>query len=249
MATTIGPRIEKEPYLTSSPFEPVESPPSGINLSDHDLYVKWDFHTALRLLRDQSPIFWRTKGGAKAFGDKPYWAMSSHDGFTQIIRNQDVFSSVHPIMDRTSEAMGLRNLLFTMDGQEHKSYRAAVERYTDGKAINAAKEAIDKAIRADFAESANNGGTDMAPLCCYAQGSVAFAFNGFEDEEAERLRDIFRGLVSSRLSPTASGEYITDEGMTELIALVEDILAESRENPRDEGRTWFLCLPWASLVQ
>jgi hypothetical protein len=63
--TTLGPRIEKSPFYTSSPFEPIEGPPTSldeIDLTDHKLYTHGDFHAALRLLREQAPIFWHTKG-------------------------------------------------------------------------------------------------------------------------------------------------------------------------------------------
>jgi cytochrome P450 len=102
---------------------------------------------------------------------------------------------VHPVIDRTSEELGLRDLFFSMDGDAHRTFRRAVERYRNGKATNAGKEAIDRSIRADIAAFAKSGGTDMAPLAYRMQAGIGIAFYGLEGEEAERLRDVGEKLI------------------------------------------------------
>lgn len=235
--TTFGPRIEEKPFYTSSPFEPVTGPVTSldeIDLTDHKLYTHGDWRAAVRLLREKAPIFWHTKGGAKAFGNKPFWAVTSHEGFYQVIRDHKTFSSVHPVMDRTSQELGLDELFFSLDGEQHRAFRSVVERYTNSKAINAAKEAIDRSVRADITAFAEKDGTDMGPLAYHIQAGIGVAFYRLEGEEAERLRAISNKLIRSSIDLNHVASYSDSEAVIKLIALIEEILMDRRNNPRDD---------------
>ncbi|KAL2783814.1 cytochrome P450 [Aspergillus keveii] len=232
-----GPRTENEPFYTSSPFEALTGPVNSleeIDLTDKALYTDGDFHSALRLLRREAPIFWHTKGTAKAFGDKSFWAVTSYEGFHQVIQNGKVFSSIHPVIDRTSEELGLRDLFFTMDGEDHRSYRKPLERYTNVKAINARQSTMDKSIRDDIAAFANSGATDMAPLAYRIQVGLGIAFYDLEGKEAERLRLISEQLIGGSLDPHNVWDYASSSAIADLVMLVEEILADRRQNPKDD---------------
>lgn len=235
--STFGPRIDNDPFYTSSPFEPLTGPVTSldeIDLTDHKLYTEGDFHAALRLLREQAPVFWHTKGGAKAFDNKPFWAVTSYNRFYQVIRDHKSFSSMHPVIDRTSEELGLHDLFFSLDGELHCKYHSAVERHTNGKAINAAKLAIDQSIRADIAAFAKSGGTDMTPLAYRTQAGIGVAFYGLEGEVAERLRSISEQLIASNMDLNFEAKYADGDGITKLVGLIEEVLADRRKNPRDD---------------
>lgn len=126
-----GPRIEREPYFSSSPYEPVLPPPrrlSDIDLLDPDLYYQGDPHAAWRLLRREAPIFWHERG-SPGTENKGFWVLSRYDDAGMAYRDPSVFSSEEgPFLDLDAATMPGR-MLASMDGHAHKTNRRIVARF------------------------------------------------------------------------------------------------------------------------
>src|SRR5438128_715033 len=124
-----GPRIEQNPWFTSSPFEPHADPVTGldqIDLTDMGSMGTGDPHAAWRLLRTEAPVYWHEKGAHGTRG-KGFWAVSTFEGCSEVHRRAGLYSnSDTEFMDLLPEDIPYQ--LSSMDGPEHAAYRKILQR-------------------------------------------------------------------------------------------------------------------------
>lgn len=144
----IAPRVEQEPYFTSSPYEPSLPPVTlvdEIDLTDPDLYHKGDPHAAWRLLREQAPVFWHEKGLIGTEG-KGFWVISRYEDIVPVYQDSTLFSSENgPFLDVLLEDMPKR-MLPCLDGSEHQVRKLLVRRFFTRASVEVFGESLRKTI-------------------------------------------------------------------------------------------------------
>jgi cholest-4-en-3-one 26-monooxygenase len=133
---TRGPRVELDPFYTSSPFEPRIDPPTSldeIDLTDGGLLQFGDPHAAWRLLREQAPVHWHAKPASGTRG-KGFWAVTSAAGVSEVHRKADLYSLSESIfIDLLPD--NVPHQLTSMDPPEHTAHRKAINRYFTATAV------------------------------------------------------------------------------------------------------------------
>ena len=131
-----GPRVEQDPFYTSSPFEPRLDPPTSldqIDLTDGDLLQFGDPHAAWRLLREQAPVHWHSKPAPGTRG-QGFWAVTSAAGVSEVHRKADLYSLSESIfIDLLPD--NVPHQLTSMDPPEHTQHRKVMQRYFTATAV------------------------------------------------------------------------------------------------------------------
>lgn len=131
-----GPRVEQEPFFTSSPFEPTVDPATRldeVDLTDMAAMGVGDPHATWRLLREQAPVFRHEKGvhGTRGQG---FWAVTTFEGCTEVHRRTDTYSnSDTEFMDLLPEDIPYQ--LSSMDPPELAGFRRILQRFFTAKSV------------------------------------------------------------------------------------------------------------------
>ncbi|KAL6240299.1 hypothetical protein RBB50_012786 [Rhinocladiella similis] len=224
-----GPRIEAEPYFTSSPFEPTIPPVTSledIDLTDPDLYMKGDPHAVWRLLRQQAPVFWHKNGVAPAYKGQNFWCVSTYAGAAQVLGDEDTFSNAEgPFLDVSAETAGITGNIFTSEGDYHRTWRNAVQPYTSPKAMEKSTAAVAACIKAAVEEHINSDVLDAAKLAVMLPPKLVCAFFGLEGDEAAAIERMYQW------DPETPGVFEFEN------ETFEKILADRRSNPKNDAYT------------
>ena len=188
-----GPRTESSPFFTSSPYEPSLPPVTSldqVDLTDVDLYERGDPHAAFRLLRQQAPVFWHTRGGASAFGGQPFWAVTSYAGVAQVFRDAVNFSGADgQVLDL--DPTPLQGFIGLSQGEEHRRWRRTVAPETGPARMAESAGRVRDAIRSTLPEYISGSTLDVVGLSDALPPLMLSALLEMTDEETERIIRLF----------------------------------------------------------
>ena len=228
-----GPRTELSPFFTSSPYEPTRPPVTSldeIDLTDVELYVHGDPHAAFRMLRQQAPVFWHERGRASAFGDEPFWAVTSYAGVARVFRDSAIFTGADgQVLDL--DPTPLEGFIGLAEGPEHRRWRRAVAPETGPARIAHGTARVREVISAMLPEYTSGSRLDVVGLSDALPPAMLSTLMRLSDEESERIARLF-----------AWGDFATsfegrDEFMKETVAM---LIASRREHPGDEMVSVFI---------
>jgi cytochrome P450 len=227
---SIGPRIQQNPFFTSSPFEPTLPAIKNldeIDLTDFDLYTHGDPHAAWRLLREQAPVFFN-KGVARGYGDQPFWAVTTYEGVTKVLRDVKTFSQRGgSLLDVTPAVSGLEDTLVVQEGAVHRDYRKVVAPYTSRSTIVAAEASIHETVRKAIDVYTRTDTFDAAALAKSLPPEITCAFLKVSGDEAARFHRLY--TWNDTYNAETAAERVAFEHET-----TEQLLNDRRKNPRDD---------------
>ncbi|SRR5579875_322626 len=111
---------------------------SGFDLNDPDFFASGDYHTALRLLREQDPVHWTVgKGGWE------FWSVTRYEDCLFVYRHPETFCSSRGIalpanpkgIERSAEESGANAMLIMVDPPRHTKMRQLVNKAFTPRAV------------------------------------------------------------------------------------------------------------------
>ncbi|HEY1968368.1 MAG TPA: cytochrome P450 [Pseudonocardia sp.] len=226
---TRGPRLEPDPFYTSSPFEPRLDPPTSldeIDLTDGRLLQFGDPHAAWRLLREQAPVYWHAKPAPGTRG-KGFWAVTSAAGVSEVHRRADLYSLSESIfIDLLPD--NLPHQLTSMDPPEHTQHRKAINRYFTAAAVQRWAEDI-RAITNTVLDRAAQAEGPINFHEAIAAPVPFLATCGLLEMPPESAQELAGALTSLSYDSIDDFDVFTDT----LIAFFEDLTKDFRA--REDG--------------
>jgi cytochrome P450 len=198
--STIGPRVEPEPWFTSSPYEPTQPAPErieDIDLMDPELYHSGDPHAAWRLLRDAGAAHWVDRPTPATEG-RGYWVVPRYEEVHQVHRNAKVFSSAKGAFpDHAEGTKNIPHFLSSMDAPEHRLHRGLVQRFFAPNAMknyaDSIQTLVDGLIDGVIERGSCDFGTDIASPMTYI---ASCNLMGISTDEAQDLHRMFMEMAT-----------------------------------------------------
>jgi len=226
---TRGPRTERDPFYTSSPFEPRIDPPAAleeIDLTDGDLMRFGDPHAAWRLLREQAPVYWHAKPAPGTRG-QGFWAVTSAAGVNEVHRKADLYSLSESIfIDLLPD--NVPHQLTSMDPPEHTAHRKAINRYFTATAVQRWADDI-RAITNTVLDGAAQADGPINFHEAIAAPIPFLATCGLLEMPPERAQELAAALTSMSYDSLEDFDRFTDT----LIAFFDSLTREIQ--PRPDG--------------
>ncbi len=192
------PRIELDPWYTSSPYEPVETPIrrlEDIDLLDGALYAKGDPHAVWRLMREKAPIFWHERGSDGTDG-KGFWAVTRYEAIREVHRNVAVFSNTKGFFLDLA-AQQLPHGLGDMDAPEHRSHRAVITRFLTPRAMRSWEGQLSEIVTRLIDDVIEQGSCDFAEEALKLPMLATSALIGVSPNETRELKQMLDSVVSN----------------------------------------------------
>ncbi|KAJ9625975.1 hypothetical protein H2204_010274 [Knufia peltigerae] len=226
-----GPRIETDPYFTSSPFEPTLPPVTSleeIDVTDPELYLRGDPHATWRIMRQKAPVYWHKNAVAKGYKDQNFWCVTTYEGASQVLGDAATFSNaVGPFVDMTAVEAGIGDNIFTAEGEYHRVWRKAILHATSGRSLQRSAAAVEACIRWTAEECTDGDILDAAKMAHVITPRLIAAFFCLEGDEAAVI-DQYYYWDSAK---PGRKEFIYNS--------FENILAARRSNPKHDIYTTF----------
>jgi cytochrome P450 len=119
-------RSEHAPPVGAVPPRAAPDGPRDIDLADPDLYAFGDPEPVWAQLRERSPVYLNPAGPG---GEGPFWAVTTHDIVTRVLRDTDTFVSARGMrLGAHPSAVGAASgrMLIVSDGARHAALRRVV---------------------------------------------------------------------------------------------------------------------------
>jgi cytochrome P450 len=201
-------------------------------------------HAALAALRERSPLH-----RCQPAGYAPFWAVTKHADICEISKRPDAFLNapgiVHPreelLIDR-NEGVGAMRTIIEMDPPEHRAFRKVASPWFTPRALARVDAAVDRSARdlvdalaARGREGELDFATEIATRHPLRILSTILGVSREDEPRILRLTNQLFGADDPEMQRAGANrhEAMKELGL-ELFQLFSAIIADRRQNPRDD---------------
>jgi len=214
--------------------------PSGLDLTDPDLYAHRVPQEEFAELRRSAPIWWNEqRTGATGFGDTGFWALTRHADVMEVSKRHDLFSSwentaiIRFEEGITRDAIEMqRVIMLNTDPPHHTDMRRIVSRGFTPRAISNLRDALkgraSQIVRRAIEEGSGDFVTDVA---CELPLQAIAELIGVPQEDRKKIFN-----WSNRMIGYDDPEMAGDGAMAamELIGYAMAMAEDRKASPRDD---------------